>query len=222
MKILFLAKHKPFSKEASELIKKNFPESEIIFGEREEPFPEAVLTDQWDYIISYMSPWILPKQLLDNVKIAAINFHPGSPHYPGIGCTNFAIYNEEKEYGVTVHHIAEKVDTGNIIHVERFPIFEKDSVYSLSQRCYAYIYISFIKLFSLILMGQGMPESDEEWQRRPYRRKELNDLCRLAKDMPKDEIEKRIKATDYPGMPGASWDMDERNEECLSGKDKNE
>ncbi len=204
MTVLFLAKHdKPFAKDAAELVKLHVDECETILGDIIEPFPTHLLTKEFDYVISYISPWIVPKQVLDNTKIAAINFHPGPPEYPGTGCANFAIYNGEKEYGVTVHHMKEKVDSGDIISVERFPIFDSDTVYSLTQRCYAYIYVSLIKIFPLILSQKPLPNSQELWKRKPFTREELNKLCIITKDMSEDEIKRRIKATRYPGMPGA-------------------
>jgi methionyl-tRNA formyltransferase len=202
-KILFLAKRKPFAEDAAFLIRKYFKDSNIFFGDLNDPFPKDILDDHFDYIISYVSPWIVPKKLLDNTKKAAINFHPGPPEYPGIGCTNFAIYNNEKEFGITVHHMEKKVDSGKIILVKRFPIFSNDTVYSLTQRCYAYIYISFIEIFQFILENKPLPISTEYWKREPYTRNELNELCRITKDMSEEEIKRRVKATTFPNKPGA-------------------
>ena len=84
--------------------------------------PPEVLNWKGDLIISFISSWIYPQQLLSNAGFAAINFHPGSPDYPGTGCTNFAVYNGEKEYGITCHHMNATIDTGSIIQVKRFNI----------------------------------------------------------------------------------------------------
>ena len=203
MKLLFLAKHKPFAEDAAELIRHHVYEAEIIFGNVNDPFPNHLLIKHFDYVVSYISPWIVPKQILLNTKIAAINFHPGPPEYPGIGCTNFAIYNGKREFGITVHRMWEKVDSGDIVLVKRFPIFENDTVYILTQRVYAYIYISFVDIFPLILSKSPLPKSEEVWKRKPFTRKELNELCRITKDMPEDEIKRRVRATAYPNMPGA-------------------
>jgi len=203
MTILFVAKYKPFAHEAAELIKLHTSETAIFFGDINDPFPPQLLNSHFDYVISYISPWIIPKQTLNNVKTAAINFHPGPPEYPGIGCTNFAIYNGAKEFGITVHHMEKKVDTGDIIAVKRFPIFERDTVYSLTQRCYAYLYASFIDLLPLILSGSALPKSGDRWKRKPYSRQQLNELCVVTKDMSEDEVKRRVRATAFPNMPGA-------------------
>lgn len=206
MSILFLAKYdKPFAKDAAELIELHIEDSEIVLGSIDDSFPKHLRAKSFDYVISYISPWIVPQKVLNNTRKAAINFHPGPPEYPGIGCTNFAIYNGEKQFGVTVHNMKAKVDTGDIIHVEWFPIFDNDTVYSLTQRCYAFIYIAFIELFPLILSNSPLPRSKEVWAREPFTRKQLNELCVLKHDMSEDEIKRRIKATTYPGMPGASF-----------------
>ncbi|MBI1911092.1 MAG: hypothetical protein HYS21_03745 [Deltaproteobacteria bacterium] len=203
MEILFLAKHKPYSEDAAELVRMHAEGSEIVFGQRGDLLPQHLKERKFDYVISYISPWIVPEEVLKNAKIAAINFHPGPPEYPGIGCTNFAVYNGEREFGITVHHMERKVDTGKIIHVERFPVFDRDTVYTVTQRCYAYIYPAFVRIFRIMLSGEPMPQSSEQWKRKPYTRKELDELCRVTKDMADDEIKRRVKATDYPGMPGA-------------------
>lgn len=84
-------------------------------------------------MISYLCPWILPEHLLERAKVASVNFHPGPPEYPGIGCTNFAIYNQEVIFGMTCHHMATRVDTGKIVAVRRFPLFPTDTVLSLTE-----------------------------------------------------------------------------------------
>ena len=141
--------------------------------------------------------------MLERASVAAINFHPGPPEYPGIGCTNFAIYNQVSVFGITCHHMNAKVDTGDIIAVKRFPIFKTDSVYSLSQRCYSHILTLFYDIISGILEDKPLSKAEETWQRKPYKRKELNELCEIRPDMSAEEVKKRIQSTSFPGMPGA-------------------
>jgi methionyl-tRNA formyltransferase len=141
--------------------------------------------------------------------MAAINFHPGPPEYPGIGCTNFAIYNNADVFGITCHHMEAKVDTGDIVAVKRFPVFENDTVYSITQRCYSEILYTFYELLYLLMNGENLPASTEKWLRQPYLRKELNELCRLTTDMDREEIERRIKATTYL-QPWAYLEVDEQ------------
>src|SRR5690242_3372612 len=132
LRILFLRKKdNQYAHRAELFVREHFPEATIFSGSRKDKLPNELLNWQGDMLISFISSWIYPQRLLEKVSIAAINFHPGSPEYPGTGCTNFAIYNGEKEYGVTCHHMAGGVDSGKIIAVKRFAVAESDSVYKV-------------------------------------------------------------------------------------------
>src|SRR5512143_1330310 len=96
---------------------KSFPSVSFCLGRWGDPLPPEIRAWKGDYIISYLSRWVVPAELLSRARKAAINFHPASPEYPGIGCNNFALYEDAKEYGATCHHMASTVDTGKIIAV---------------------------------------------------------------------------------------------------------
>jgi len=198
LRILFLGKKdNPFAERAGNYLRKHFKDSFIFIGDRRDKLPEDVLSWKGDLLISFIGSWIIPESLLQNTSLAAINFHPGSPEYPGTGCTNFAIYNGETEYGVTCHHMKASVDSGNIIAVKRFPITKDDTVFGVTQQCYQLIEVMFYEMMDSILQGNGLPSSTETWKRKPYTRKELNELCYISPGMPEEEMERRIKATTY-------------------------
>ena len=97
MKILFFGKaSKEGCHQALEYLKGHFEYVESFMGDRGQTFPEAALSWSGDYVISYLSPWIIPALLLEQVSQAAINFHPGTVDYPGTGCTNMALYHQQK------------------------------------------------------------------------------------------------------------------------------
>jgi len=80
------------------------------------------------------------------------NFHPGIlPKYRGSGICSWAIINEEKHMGVTLHVIDEGIDTGDIIEVRKFPILEKDTASSLFTQVEKVIYEMFQEWFSKLL-----------------------------------------------------------------------
>ena len=107
-KVLFITREDSFNNNIIiPFIKKNF-EATIICENRTKSIPKTVYDWSGDYIFSYLCPWIIPMSIIKKAEIAAINFHPGSPKYPGSGCYNFAIYNGEKEYGVTCHFLSKK------------------------------------------------------------------------------------------------------------------
>lgn len=198
LKVLFLRKKdNEYAQRAEDYIRSHFPHSLIFSGSRKDKLPSDVLNWKGDLFISFISSWIYPQSLLSNAAYAAINFHPGSPEYPGTGCTNFAVYSGEKEYGITCHHMTATVDSGSIIQVKRFPVKDADTVYSITQHCYQLIEESFYEMMELILQGKQLPVTNETWKRKPFTRKQLDELCHIRPDMSEAEIEKRIKATTY-------------------------
>lgn len=201
MKILFLGKENDLlCKKALDVLLMKGVETESYLGNRFTPRPK-IKSDRYDFIFSYIAPWIIPSSWILRAKRAAINFHPGPPQYPGIGCTNFAIYHHEKEFGVTAHHMAQKVDSGKIIAVKRFPLYPDDSVFSLTQRCYENIYQLFVEMLPSLLEGKPLEESKEKWTRKPFLRKELDKLCLILPDMDEEEIRRRVRATAFPNYP---------------------
>lgn len=135
--VLFLGKENDgHVQKALDFCRLNFTDVTACLGKWGDPLPEDIERWEGEYVISYLSRWVVPEYLLKKAKVAAINFHPASPDYPGIGCNNFALYEEAKEYSATCHHMASRVDTGAIIAVKRFPVFPSDSVSTLLSRTY--------------------------------------------------------------------------------------
>jgi methionyl-tRNA formyltransferase len=209
MKVLFLGKREDGRANAASIrLQSVFPNTECIFAKRGDPVPDNLQNWEGDYLISYLWPWVISGDVLSKAGRAAINFHPGPPEYPGIGCTNFALYNEETDFGVTCHYMAAKVDTGSIIRVSRFPLFASDSVQSLTERCYQHLFTLFEEIMVHLKGGSLPPPSDEHWTRKPYRRKELDALGRITQDMDDCEIQRRVRAVTFPGYPGAYVERD--------------
>jgi len=196
--ILFLGKKDDaHCDKALEFSLSNFTDVTACLGKWGDPIPGVLSCWKGDYIFSYLSRWIVPDDLLKRTKSAAINFHPGSPDYPGVGCTNFALYDEITEYGVTCHHMAPRVDTGPIIAVKRFPVFPTDNVESLMFRTYDSQLLLFHEIAGLIVEGKQLPVSEEKWTRKPFTRNELNRLARITPLMNREEIARRIRATQF-------------------------
>ena len=203
MSLLFLGKEgDPYSADAALTATQLFDDVVVCNTGKDMPLSQEALDWSGDWIVSYLCQIVVPESLLVKAAKGAINFHPGPPEYPGIGCTNFAVYNEETEFGVTCHHMAPKVDTGAVISVKRFPLLPCDSVLSLTKRCYAHM----IELYNDVIVrmhrGEPLPVSDEVWRRKPYTRRELHEMYRIELDMDEAEIAKRIRAATYPDMPG--------------------
>jgi methionyl-tRNA formyltransferase len=161
-----------------------------------------------DYVLCFRSLFILPKYLLDKAKIAAINFHPAPPEYPGSGCLNFALYDDAKEYGVTAHLMDEKIDNGQILECRRFPILRSDSVDSLLERTHVKLLDLFFDVTTGIgakgkeYIGAALSQSNHESWRGPARRiSELEKLETIPMDISEEELARVIRATYTESFP---------------------
>lgn len=202
MSILLLSKTSEWCRAAQRFVASVAPDSIIVEGERTDPIPNDLRSWSGEYLVSFLGPWVVPRDVLARTSRAAINFHPGPPEYPGIGCYNFALYEGAAEYGVTCHHMAALVDSGPIVRVVRFPIFPSDTVSSLKERSAAHLLSLFYDIVSGIVSGAQLATSDERWTRRPFTRRELDDLCRIEAGMDSAEVERRLRATTYPDTSG--------------------
>jgi methionyl-tRNA formyltransferase len=196
--ILFLGKDEdPYCAKALEFCQSKFEDVTACLGVWGDPLPKKAAEWRGDTIISYLSRWVVPVFLLKRAEKAAINFHPASPDYPGIGCNNFALYENAVEYGVTCHHMEAKVDTGAIVAVKRFPVHPTDDVESLLTRTYEHQLELFFEVVGGMASGQPLPASDERWTRKPFTRVEFNELFVITPDMSEEEITRRIRAVKF-------------------------
>ena len=184
-----------------ELANNAFSDVTVFSGHRLDPFPEKLEEDTFDLIISYIGPWIIPENVLNKTKKWNINFHPGPPEYPGIGCFNFALHNNENSFGTTAHLMQPKVDTGKIIDVDRFKIAKDESVESLSIKTYNSLFRLYENLIKVIIKEEKLKFLNLEWKRTPFKRSDLEKLCLLDLKMSKEEFEKTIRCTYYPDAP---------------------
>ena len=72
MKICILTKkEKPGVKEAISFTKSFIDDCDVFFGKINDPFPEYIQKNHFDILISYISPWIVPVEILEKTKIYA-------------------------------------------------------------------------------------------------------------------------------------------------------
>jgi methionyl-tRNA formyltransferase len=88
-----------------------------------------------DLIVSVACPQILSKRILTVPKHGAINIHGGLlPQYQGLLPSFWVLAKGEKETGVTIHYVDEKIDHGGILAQKRLKIRADDTVHSLVRR----------------------------------------------------------------------------------------
>ena len=78
---------------------------------------------------------ILPEKIIEIPKYGAINLHVSLlPKYRGAAPIQWALMNGDTETGVTIFQIDNKVDTGDILAQEKFPIHKDDNMWTLGTR----------------------------------------------------------------------------------------
>jgi len=155
-----------------------------------------------EYLFHLKSYCILRKRLLDRVSIAAVNFHPCPPKYPGAGGVNRSLYNNDDSSGVTVHYMNEKVDNGKIIKVYRLPIFQNDNIASLMKRIKNKQTEAFYDVVANVaetgqdfLLKESRLSLNESWGNHVGRMKEIDELELTDVNISKKDLEKLIRAT---------------------------
>lgn len=190
------------------LVELGFEVRYIKSNHRNEDLSDDIKEWSGEYIFCFRSFFVLPYSLVEKASIAAINFHPGPPEYPGSGCLNFALYDNSKEYGVTVHLMNDKIDNGKIIECSRFLISNDDNIDSLLKKTHAELF----KLFQRITKGLFLnkdnflnkklnAEKNEKWNGSAKKLSELNKFQFIDSKITSDELARRIRAfhtNDYP------------------------
>ena len=82
---------------------------------------------------------ILPKEIIDYPRYGCINVH-GSllPKYRGAAPIQWAVINGEQETGITIMHMDEGLDTGDILYVKSIPIGIDDTAESMFDKLAAF------------------------------------------------------------------------------------
>ena len=90
-----------------------------------------------DLFVSMSFDQILRAPLYSLPRLGTINCHAGKlPFYRGRNVLNWALINDEKEFGITVHYVDDGVDTGDIIMQSLHPIGDADDYGSLLQKAF--------------------------------------------------------------------------------------
>ena len=90
-----------------------------------------------DLFVSMSFDQIMRRELYELPKHGTINCHAGKlPLYRGRNVLNWALINDEKEFGITVHYVDDGVDSGDIILQTTYPISDKDNYNTLLEKAY--------------------------------------------------------------------------------------
>jgi len=106
-------------------------------------------------IISFASPQIVKSNLLKIPKKGCINVHSALlPKYRGVYPMFWALLNDEKKVGVTVHYMDKDIDNGKIILQKSFPVEKTDTFESLYNKAITIIPDTYLEALEKIENGE--------------------------------------------------------------------
>lgn len=150
---------------------------------------------------------IIKQPLIDHFNEGIINMHGGPlPNYRGSLCSIKAILNEEDKFGVTLHYIDSGVDTGDVIDTSYFDITKDDTGYSVFLSTLENGIELFKKSLPSILLGTNNRIKQDLMDDQMFKgmfytkRSDIEKYKQIdLKDMPDEEIIRRVKAFYFPG-----------------------
>jgi len=105
---------------------------------------------------------ILPKEVLEIPKIAGINIHFSLlPKYRGPAPVEWAVFNGEKETGISCVFLTEEVDAGDIIHQVKVEIGEEESSLQVFEKLVQLLPSCISKTFEKILSEDFKPQKQK-------------------------------------------------------------
>lgn len=162
---------------------------------------------EYDLGISFLFDKKVQPKDVDRPKLGFLNMHLGPlPRFKGSNSVAFAIKRARKDnhykFGVTLHYMDYKLDTGPIIDILEVPIFDDDRAYELFARASESILPLFVRNIHKIIASKQKIESKKQTNGEPRYfnlRGNLDHEVDL-KSHP-DEIYDNIRALTFPGKP---------------------
>ena len=114
------------------------------------------------YIVLAGFLWLIPEYLLDAYKGNIINIHPALlPKYGGKGMYGMHVHEAvvqsgDKESGITIHHVNNRYDEGQIIFQARCPVESWDTPESLAEKIHKLEYANYPRVIESVIMRKEL------------------------------------------------------------------
>jgi methionyl-tRNA formyltransferase len=107
----------------NKLLKPSEPNVTVFDISKKKSVVEQLLKLKFDIFISNGCPFVLPISTIRKEKEMYLNVHPGYlPEFKGLHPANDVLLRESRWAGASMHFMDDGVDTGNVIHRERFAV----------------------------------------------------------------------------------------------------
>ena len=147
-----------------------------------------------DVIVVMAYGQILPKAVLDAARLACLNLHASLlPRWRGAAPIQAAIEAGDSASGITVMHMAEGLDTGDILLLRETPISDTDTGGALHDRLGLIAAEALAEALPLVAAGTA-PRFPQDETRASYAPKLTRENGRIDWRATSAEIDRRIRA----------------------------
>lgn len=151
-----------------------------------------------DWLFNINSTIILSDKILNLPSKGALNLHPGPlPTYAGLHTHQWAIRNNEKEFGVTLHWMEPGIDTGDIAFQKIFTLTGQESGLSLFLKCLKEG-VNLVKIaLDYIVDGNEIPSIKQDLSKRKLYTNKMAKDGSINWDMGYSDLQNFFRAADY-------------------------
>lgn len=146
-------------------------------------------------LLSFCSSVIVPAATLSRLGGPGYNFHPGPPERPGRYPSVFALFDGAPQFGVTVHEMAARVDSGPIVMVERFAVPDACDLGGLESLTLTRLAQAFKRMAPYLAnVAKPLPHLPIAWSGRRTTRADFEALRTITPDMDAAEVARRRRS----------------------------
>lgn len=122
-------------------------------------FNDIAFEDGTELGLSVFYDKIFPEDFIKRFR-RMLNIHPGSlPEYRGLNPVNWALKNNEKFHGVTIHEITGGIDSGPVVSQVKFSIYpEIEEVEDVYKKCLDHGWLLFLHTIEIIDGIESLPQ----------------------------------------------------------------
>ncbi len=158
---------------------------------------------QPDYIFVIGWSQIIKSELLHLPQKSTVGFHFAYlPRNRGRAAIPWAILNQEKEAGVSLMHLDEGIDSGNLVTQRSYPVEPDETSETLYKKVCGGLRQMMGEVASLLQRGVELPSIPQDHSRATYLAKRTADDGWIDWEKSASDIERIIRANGHP-YPGA-------------------
>lgn len=152
-------------------------------------------------LVSAINPWIIPRMVLDNPYLDAINCHQALlPKHAGRNAEMWAIYEEDEITGITWHKVRPQVDSGEVLIQKELPISQDATSFEIFRQQMKLAYEAFCEILEPLLLGVARTQTQTREKTIMHYSWETPADGRLNMDWPFHKISAFLRALDYGGL----------------------